>query len=241
MPEKGRGFARRVTADTLATFAPLLRARPAGGDGQARAAGEAAEPGPPVDARMAAALALFQGESIRVAPPRRPRREAGPERESVDAVDPGGDDHPADVVEAGRVLWRKQLVPSDVHRQKGHPTGGVRLVQAEFDADGERIDQTSYFRHNVFGGFEWDGSKRRTPGEDAWANFRVRVRDEDWGVHRLRVSHKPGGEGGQSNYTDQLHWGRVLGRRVRDANLVDAELVLYAPVAEGEPFLLDIR
>lgn len=238
MPEKGQGFARRVTAQTLASFAPLLRSRPAGGGGQPRADGEAAEPAGPVDAATAAALALFQGESIRVRPP---RRRPGAAAADADVVGADEGEAPADAPIAGRVVWRKQLVPSDVQRQPGHPTGGIRLVQADFDADGERIDQTRYFRQTVFGGFEWDGSRRRTPGEDAWVEFRVRVRGEDWGVHRLKVSHKPGGEGGQSNYTDQLHWGRALGRRVRDANLVDTELVMYAPAAEGEPFLLDIR
>lgn len=228
MPEQGRGFARRVTVENLNVFAPLLRTGEDSGD-ESTEVSEAAEP-PSFDPAMEAALELFEGASIRTFAPRRPRLRLS---DLLPPPEEGG-------FSTGDVVWRKRLVPSDVQSQTGNPTGGVRLTQARFvGSGGDRINQTTYFRNEVFGGLTWNVAKAQPYREDASAEFRVRVRGQDWGVYRLRVSHKPTGEAGQNNYTTMLHWGD-LGGRVAGDQLVRALLTLYAPASEGEPFLIDI-
>lgn len=234
MPDRGRGFAKRVTAETLRVFAPLLRAESAP---PARGAAEAAEPAQP-DPALTAVLALFEGKSIRVRVPSA-RRVRGAN------VPPGAVPLPPAVLRfkgfpPGVPIWRKTLVASDVQSQRGNPTGGVRLTQAGFRTpDGERIDQTRYFRETVFGALSWGVGRERPYREDAFAEFRVRIRGQDLGVHRLMVSHKPSGVSNQHNYTSQLHWGE-LGPQVRAAQLVGVPLVLFPPEREGSPFLLEI-
>lgn len=229
MPEKGRGFARRVTPENLGQFAPLLR-RQGGLDGHSQEVEEAQEPAT-ADPALLAALTMFEGESIRTAAPR-------PQGRSTPAEI--GAPRDAAGTEAGAVVWRKRLVASDVQSQTGNATGGVRLTQAGYTIPGEgRIDQTTYFRNSIFADLTWSVGRRRPYREDAWGTFRIRVRGEDWGLHRLRVSHKPSGEAGQHNYTTILHWGD-LGARIRDARLTGAVLVLHQPLQEGEPHLIEV-
>lgn len=228
MPEKGRGFARRVTAENLAVFAPLLRTSGSTG----KESEEAAEPAitASYDPSMEAALELFKGEPFRTSAPRKSGLRLS------DLLPPPE----ADGVPAGDVIWRKRLVPSDVQSQTGNPTGGVRLTQAQFVTPaGARIDQTTYFRNTVFGGLPWTVGRRHPYREDASAWFRLRVRGQDWGVHQLRISHKPSGESGQNNYTTILHWGD-LGGRVADASLAGVLLTLHAPASKGDPYLIEI-
>lgn len=236
MTERGQGFARRITAASLGEFAPLLRpnvSRPPATKGEDRV-GEAHEP-PMPSPELAAALAKFQGKPIRI-PSKRPRR-----RSSRAAVKPPVMATPAAPASPRRLVWSKRLVASDVHAQRGHATGGVRLTQAGFlTQQGRRINQTRYFREEVFGKLDWNpGMTRGKPREDAYASIRVIIQGRDLGVHRLRVGHKPSGEAGQRNYTTLLHWG-PLGVEIASAQLVGSTLSLYAPTADGEPFLIEI-
>jgi hypothetical protein len=230
MPDKGRGFVRRVTAETLQLFAPLLRTGTT--LGAAEPDGEVVRPCVSEDnPALSAALGMFEGESICAAPPRR----RGLALSDLVGKSAGVNVHPV-----GNVVWRKVLVASDVQRQAGNPTGGLRLTQARFrTADGAVIDQTSYFRESIFGAFIWSVGRENPYREDAWGLFRLIIRGDDWGVHRLRLTHKPSGEAGQHNYTTNLHWGD-LGARIRDAALAGARLVLHAPAADAEPFLITI-
>jgi hypothetical protein len=142
----------------------------------------------------------------------------------------------------GGLLWRKvDLPPSDVQRQAGSPTGGLRLTQAGWRADGKPIDQTKYFRYNVFGALDWRVGREQPPyREDAAARFNVTLLGQSKGIHLLRLSHKPSGEAGQGNYTTLLHWG-PLADTIRELDLVGKTLSLYAPPAGSpEPFFLEI-
>src|SRR5688572_26246182 len=68
----GRGFARRVTSDSLDEFAPLLKKRPAPGEAPSEQSGEdldEANTTPELDAERAAAEGLFRGEHLRVTNP----------------------------------------------------------------------------------------------------------------------------------------------------------------------------
>jgi hypothetical protein len=234
---KGQGFARRVTPETLEMFAPLLRSQ------TARSA-NSEDPDLPDDdgltsPAVTAALELFTGEQI----PLRHRWHVSAQGQAQNHSDGSPtvaglfvhDQHvPA-------LLWRKpRLAASDVQSQRGNPTGGVRLTQARFRTTAGLIDQTSYFRNDVFAELEWRVGKQQPFREDAVAVFSIHIRGVDYGEHRLRISHKPSGEAGQNNYTTILHWGE-LGELVRDLGLAGADLRLYSPPPnKTEPFLLVI-
>jgi len=139
------------------------------------------------------------------------------------------------------VVWRKSLAASDVQRQPGHATGGVRLTQARFrDASGDNIDHTTYFRE-LFKGFDWQETRAVPHVEEAEVDFLLVVEGESLGVHALAVSHKPSGEAGQRNYTTSLKWGRLAGQ-IHRMDLRGKTLTLYAPPpGKSEPYVIDIR
>jgi HKD family nuclease len=135
----------------------------------------------------------------------------------------------------GQQVWEKRkLDASSVQRQSGNVTGGLRLTQAGWTANGHVIDHTRYFRYDVFGGLSWQPWKTKKPvSEAAMGKFRVILLGVDYGVKELRVSHKPSGEAGQRNYTTQLHWGELAGT-VQGLNLVGRTLKLFAPASSAD-------
>lgn len=133
------------------------------------------------------------------------------------------------VPRTGELLWQKTNLPaSDVQRQRGNVTGGLRLVQAKWMVSDNFIDQTTYFRYNVFGGLTWSVWKEKPYSERAEADFDVYLLGKSYGVHQLMISHKPSGEAGQHNYTTILHWSG-LAETIRQLNLVGKTFNLYAP------------
>lgn len=141
----------------------------------------------------------------------------------------------------GELLWQKTNLPkSDVQRQKGNVTGGLRLVQAKWKVLDKFIDQTTYFRNDVFGHLSWDTWKTKPYSEKAETSFDVYLLGESYGVHQLMVSHKPSGEAKQGNYTTILHWGD-LAETIRSLNLVGKTFSLYAPQNnKSEPFTIEV-
>ena len=117
----------------------------------------------------------------------------------------------------------------------------MRLTQARFRGpNGNTIDQTTYFREQVFYNLDWQIVRQEPRREDAYPNFAVTLLGQDYGVHTLMVSHKPSGEAGQGNYTTMLHW-RDLADTVRELNLVGRTLTLYGPVPGSDgPFHLEV-
>lgn len=234
--------ARRVTLANLHEFAPLLKGGTPTNPNDETDTPEAdrANVGVERDPALAEAEALFGPSQFRVPMPfrraRQPHRDATRRRLQF-RREPAERD-----VEYRELLWRKpSLDRSSVQRQPGNPTGGVRLTQAQFSVNGQRIDQTTYFRYVAFADLDWEEVRpepRRT--ESATAYFRVIMLGEDYGIHELRISHKPSGEAGQNNYTTILHWG-VLGTQVHDLNLVGREFDLYGPTDDGGEYLIDIH
>jgi hypothetical protein len=57
----------------------------------------------------------------------------------------------------GRLVWQKSKLPaSDVQRQIGNVTGGLRLTQAKWkDSEGMPINQTTYFRNDIMPPENW--------------------------------------------------------------------------------------
>jgi hypothetical protein len=149
---------------------------------------------------------------------------------------------PAAVLPAnhGPILWQKELEASDCNRQPGHMTGGLRLAQAGFiGADGNVIDQTTYFRE-LFDGFNWIQTRQTPYAEDAEVAFRLIARGVDFGVVRLHVSHKPSGEAHQGNYTTSLKW-KPFNAQIKALNLTGLTATLYGPApATAEPYFIEI-
>ena len=140
------------------------------------------------------------------------------------------------------MLWQKTNLPaSDVQRQTGNVTGGLRLVQAKWKVSGILIDQTIYFRNEVFGHLIWSVWKTKPLSEKAETSFDVYLLGESYGVHKLMMSHKPSGEAGQHNYTTILHWGD-LAETIRELNLVGKTFNLYSPpLGQTEPFIIEVQ
>jgi len=111
----------------------------------------------------------------------------------------------------------KGLSKTDAQRQNGNQTGDIRLTQAGFISGGKVIDQTRYFREDVFGDCEWEqavkvqGLKRDyTFREKSHANFRIGIEGgREWNLI-LEIAHKPSGEAKQGNYTTGIRWGPVM-------------------------------
>jgi HKD family nuclease len=141
----------------------------------------------------------------------------------------------------GRLLWEKNNLPaSDVQRQLGNPTGGLRLTQAGWEIHGHPIDQTTYFRYDLFGHLNWTVGKYPPKRQQAVAiPFRLLILGKNFGVQEMIISHKPSGEAGQGNYTTMFHWGG-LGDTIQELNLVGKTFRIYAPSGEGEPYTVEI-
>ena len=143
----------------------------------------------------------------------------------------------------GPLLWEKTLQISDTGQARpgSNPTGGVRLTQARFRVGGRIINQTTYFRNQVFQNQNWQRVSQRVPfRERARVRFHVEVNGRSLGDHVLEVSHKPSGEAGQGNYTDQIHWGS-LSSTIRRARVAGRRLRLFGPApGTTEPFFIEI-
>jgi len=141
----------------------------------------------------------------------------------------------------GNLVWQKINLPaSDVQRQTGNVTGGLRLTQARWNVDDNPIDQTTYFRNDVFGNLAWREWRTSPYSERTEADFDINILGESYGIHQLMISHKPSGEAGQHNYTTILHWGE-LGDIIRELNLIGRTFSLHSPPSgEIEPFTIHI-
>ena len=146
------------------------------------------------------------------------------------------------------LMWRKTLSRTDAQRQKGNQTGDLRLTQARFEYRGKRIDQTKYFRYEVFGGGEWTEPNRPPQGikkpytyrEVSTFVFKIMIEGEKERLMEMEVSHKKSGEAGQGNYTTGIRWGPVMVHKLRErVNITGMVLSLYR-LPEGD-FELDIR
>jgi HKD family nuclease len=139
------------------------------------------------------------------------------------------------------LVWQKTNLPaSDVQRQTGNVTGGLRLTQARWSVNDNPIDQTTYFRNEVFGNLVWREWRTSPYSERTEVDFDINILGESYGIHQLMISHKPSGEAGQHNYTTILHWGE-LGDIIRELNLIGRTFSLYSPPSgEIEPFTIHI-
>lgn len=143
----------------------------------------------------------------------------------------------------GVLVWRKALPRTNALqvRAGSHPVGGVRLTQARFrNQQGQRIDQTTYFR-TLFDDFDWEPELGGHPDQEhAFIPMRLIIRGYDYGIRNFEISHKPSGEAGQANYTTILRWGN-FSRVIERENLTGAIFSLYETGDSNAPFFIEIR
>jgi hypothetical protein len=148
------------------------------------------------------------------------------------------------VIFSGKLVWLKENLPSsDVQDvKKGTaPTGGLRLTQANWEVDGSVVDQTVYFRQDVFGNLNWKVEKTSPFVEVAEASFRLKINGVEIGQQNLKIRHKPSGEAEQHNYTTLISWGK-FSKTISRFHLKGKNLTLYAPPeGQREPFLISIE
>ena len=145
-------------------------------------------------------------------------------------------------IEYGILVWQKTLSASDGLQVKrgSNPVGGVRLTQAKFEGpDGERINQTTYFRR-LFSDYEWEAEGARANQEHTFVPIRLIIGNDDFGVVNFEIGHKPSGEAGQGNYTTILRWGRALSPVIKAISLKDCVFSLYENGDDEADFLIKI-
>jgi hypothetical protein len=108
----------------------------------------------------------------------------------------------------------------------------------------EEIDQQHYFRDDVFAALAWapDVAPARAHLERAWANFRVVIKDLDYGEYRMKLTHNtldtPAIRAARNSKT-QLHWGKVKPMVAR-SDLLGSILRLFRETADPTRFTLEI-
>lgn len=108
----------------------------------------------------------------------------------------------------------------------------------------EGIDHQHYFRDDVFAALAWtpDVAPARAHLERAWANFRVVIKDLDYGEYRMKLTHNtldtPAIRAARNSKT-QLHWGEVKPMVAR-RDLLGSTLRLFRETADPTRFTLEI-
>lgn len=121
-----------------------------------------------------------------------------------------------------------------------NPTGSMLLGVGSWDG----IDQRHYFRDEVFAALDWvlDEDRRTAHIARAEARMRLIVKDVDYGVHTMQLSHNTKTDTAayeQRNSMTSLHWGdaRPL---VAHEDLLDRVLKLYRETDDPSRFTLEI-
>lgn len=133
-----------------------------------------------------------------------------------------------DIIRENMVWSKKNLPASDVqYSKKGtNPTGGIRLTQAKFKVKGNKINQTTYFRYELFGNYKWNLISQQPYVEATEIPFNIKIDDKDFGTYHLEVRYKPSGEASQANYTTSISWG-LVGESIKGLDFRGKDLFLY--------------
>ena len=148
--------------------------------------------------------------------------------------------------ELGSLVWQKKDLPSsDAQRVSGNTaiTGVIRLGDANYKVEGEKIDRNTYFRNSVFGDLIWNSELRtnNSPLQVAKCKFNITVEKHNLGEHELKISHDPDRISGQHNIPTTIHWGSVLNSYLKKNNITGKTLSLFYPSAEGNAFSIIIE
>jgi HKD family nuclease len=136
----------------------------------------------------------------------------------------------------GVTLWTKNNLPgSDVEftRTGTNPTGRLKLVKAGHD-----IDQTDYFRNEIFKNLKWI-KRSNNNKEDASGRFRIIIDKVDYGIYNLQITHNPSGDAGQNNYTTSISWSGVSDL-IKKNDLRGKNLAIYKSSDLNYDFIIEI-
>lgn len=123
-------------------------------------------------------------------------------------------------------VWQKNNLPKSDSQQPSYgsnPTCNLRLSQAGYYSNGSRIDQTTYFREDVFEDCNWH---RTANGEKTHINVHLNICGEDKGEYNLKVTHEEHRESNQDNVTTILHWEDAI-PALTEQDVTGMDLALY--------------
>ncbi|MGC1391021.1 MAG: phospholipase D family protein [Bacteroidales bacterium] len=148
--------------------------------------------------------------------------------------------------ELGSLVWQKKDLPnSDAQQVSGNTaiTGVIRLGDANYKIDGEKIDRNTYFRNSVFGDLTWTSELRtnNSPLQVTKCKFNITIEKVNLGEHELKISHDPDRISGQHNIPTTIHWGAVLNSYLKKNNITGKTLNLYYPAKDGNLFSIVIE
>lgn len=141
----------------------------------------------------------------------------------------------------GQLVWVKPNLPSsDLQLNQTSAVPGVlRLTQAKYQVNGQTIDQTTYFRNQVFGQLNWtyDAAKQKDVAD---VPISLVIAGVYVGDFDLALSHKAAWAAGQGNYTTGLHWGAATSH-IKQQGLLGRSLKLYSPASAQSRFVIEIN
>jgi len=137
------------------------------------------------------------------------------------------------------LVWAKPSLPrSDLQLNPGHAPGVLRLTQAKYKVGSAVIDQTTYFRNQVFSALNWTYNTTAQKDE-AVAPTSLVIAGVYVGDFDMPLSHKPAWAAGQGNYTTGLHWDKATSH-IKQPGLVGRSLKLYQPASVGARYIVEI-
>jgi HKD family nuclease len=119
-------------------------------------------------------------------------------------------------------------------------TGSMGLKKGALDDD--KIDHRHYFRHLVFAHLTWTPDQPPKKCERAHANFELVVKNLNYGVFYLKLSHNTNRESTsyeQKNFMTQLHWGDAK-QYIAKRDLLGRILYLYRKDTTPPEFTIEI-
>lgn len=114
--------------------------------------------------------------------------------------------------------WGKTLSDSDAQRKKtGNQRGAITLVQGDYRG---RIDQTNYFRTELFSQLTWvpDMANTGAPIETATVPMNVTIDGNYYGTLDFKITNGTSRESAQNNYTAELHV-EPIGQIIKQNNI----------------------
>ncbi|MBT1190602.1 phospholipase D family protein [Rhodococcoides kroppenstedtii] len=131
--------------------------------------------------------------------------------------------------------WGKKISASDAQRKKtGNQRGAITLVQGDYKRE---IDQTTYFRDDLFGHLTWVSGTARTGQaiEMTTVPMHTTIDGAYHGVLDFEVTDGSSRQASQKNYTAELHVAPI-GPIIRQTDITDKHLDI-ALDAKGEYWL----
>lgn len=129
------------------------------------------------------------------------------------------------------LVWRKiSLSKSDAQNVPAGTaiTANLKLSQARFKINNITIDQTTYFRHQIFNNLNWVQTKANNNSyEETFCTFQITILGNSIGAFTLKLSHDPVRIAGQGNTPTWLHWGNNILPYLQQTNITGRTLNLY--------------